>query len=43
MIAITIGKTLNPELWDGMKLDPEVRRKLIEIAIHFAEDRDWET
>ena len=40
MIEITIGKTLNPELWDGMKLDPEVRRKLIEIAIHFAEYLD---
>ena len=40
MIEITIGKALNPELWDGMKLDPEVRRKLIEIAIHFAEYLD---
>ena len=40
MIEITIGKTLNPELWDGMKLDPEVREKLLDIAKHFADYLD---
>ena len=32
MIEITIGKTLNPELWEEMNLNPEVREKLLEIA-----------
>ena len=40
MIEITIGKTLNPELWEEMNLNPEVREKLLEIAKHFAEYLD---
>ncbi len=40
MISITIGKTLNPLLWDDMILKPEIREKLLDIAKHFAEYLD---
>jgi len=40
MISITVGKTLNPLLWDGMILKPEIREKLLDIAKHFAEYLD---
>jgi len=40
MISITVGKTLNPLLWDDMVLKPEVREKLLDIAKHFAEYLD---
>ena len=40
MISITVGKTLNPELWSDMNLNSEVREKLLEIAKHFAEYLD---
>jgi len=40
MIEITIGKTLNPLLWDDMVLKPEIREKLLDIAKHFAEYLD---
>ena len=40
MIEITVGKTLNPELWEDMNLNSEVREKLLEIAKHFVEYLD---
>ena len=32
---VTVNKTLNPKLWREDRLDPEVRRKLIDIAKAF--------
>ena len=40
MIEITIGKTLNPLLWEDMVLKPDIREKLLDIAKHFAEYLD---
>jgi hypothetical protein len=34
---VTVNKTLNPKLWRGDRLDPEVRRKLIDIAKAFVD------
>lgn len=34
-VAIQYHKELNPKLWDGDKLKPEVREKLLEIASAF--------
>lgn len=34
-VNIQYHKELNPKLWDGMKLKPEVRTKLLEIAKAF--------
>lgn len=34
---VTVNRTLNPKIWNGDRLDPAVRKKLIEIA-HAFED-----
>jgi len=34
---VTVNKTLNPKIWRGDRLDPEVRRKLIDIAKAFVD------
>ena len=40
MIKITISKTLNPLLWDGLILKSDVREKLLQAAKHFADYLD---
>ena len=37
---LTYHDTLNPLLWDGDKLKPEIRNKLLQVARHFAEFLD---
>ena len=34
---VTVNKTLNPKIWQGDRLDPQVRRKLIDIAKAFVD------
>jgi len=34
---VTVNRRLNPKIWDGDRLKPEVREKLIEIAAAFEE------
>jgi hypothetical protein len=41
MIEVTLqGKSLNPKIWDGWVLKPDVEEQLLEIAHHFAEYLD---
>jgi predicted nucleotidyltransferase len=41
-VAIQYHKELNPKLWNGDKLNPEVRNKLLEIAAAFVKFIDIE-
>ena len=40
MLEITIGKSLNPEIWDGTVLKADFEEALLEIAHHFADYLD---
>lgn len=39
--ALEVHSELNPKLWDGMNLKPEVRNKLVEIAETFISSLDY--
>ena len=40
MLEVIIGKSLNPKIWDGTVLKPDVEETLLKIAHHFADYLD---